>query len=131
MGSKTTKLLLLDSLLQERVETILERTFDTLIMEKAALELETKFDETEKRLDKVAWKVDQLTGLEAGAGETLSTTKLIESLQDVRRDFAEVVGEVEKLKADQQEAMASILAEFQTVLKSADDMKDKLNMPPE
>ena len=23
----------------------------------------------------VAWKVDQLTGLEAGAGETLSTTK--------------------------------------------------------
>jgi len=26
---------------------------------------------------------------------------------------------------------ASILAEFQTVLKSADDMKDKLNMPPE
>jgi len=100
-------------------------------MEKAALELESKFDDTEKRLDKVAWKVDQLTGLEAGAGETLSTTKLIESLQDVRRDFAEVVGEVEKLKADQQEAMASILAEFQTVLKSADDMKDKLNMPQE
>jgi len=100
-------------------------------MEKAALELEAKFDDTEKRLDKVAWKVDQLTGLEAGAGETLSTTKLIESLQDVRKDFAEVVGEVEKLKADQQEAMASILAEFQTVLKSADDMKDKLNTPPE
>ena len=76
-------------------------------MEKAALELESKFDDTEKRLDKVqyihqwqctettfgkwgeegitnyrlflawkvAWKVDQLTGLEAGAGETLSTTK--------------------------------------------------------
>ena len=105
--------------------------------------------------------------------------RLIESLQDVRKDFAEVeiwdewqyiaihsrslqvVGEVEKLKADQQEAMVSgwiyfiilkcqmldccnqiatlyaifyqdsILAEFQTVLKSADDMKDKLNMPQE
>ena len=37
----------------QKVKTFLERTFDTLIMEKAALELETKFDETEKRLDKV------------------------------------------------------------------------------
>lgn len=98
-------------------------------MEEAAAQLGNKFEEAERRLDKVQWKVDQLTAVEAGAGETLSTAKLVESLQDVRRDFAEVVGEVEKLKTDQQEAMTAILAEFQTAMKNAEDMNEQLNLP--
>merc|ERR1712059_78670 len=100
-------------------------------MEKAAEELDAKFHDTEKRLDLVTWKVDQLTSLPTECGETLTTSRLLSSLQEVRAEFKTVVGEVEQLKKDQQTAMTSILAEIQTAMNSSDTLKQKLNMPKE
>ena len=98
-------------------------------MEETAVELDSKFQATERRLDSVAWKVDQLVGIETAGGERLSAAKLIKSLQKVKKDFNDVVKEVEQLKEDQRTAMEAILQEFQTAMENTEKFKDKLNMP--
>jgi inorganic pyrophosphatase/exopolyphosphatase len=45
-------------------------------MEKVAVELDTKFQETERRLDTVDWGVDQLVKVDTEGGESLSAAKL-------------------------------------------------------
>ena len=100
-------------------------------MEKAAEELETKFQETEKRLDTVAWKVDKLISPPTVAGETLSTCRLLAKLQEVKEDFKSVTAEVEQLRVEQKTTMTSIIAEIKEVMNSTDTLKDKLNMPKE
>merc|ERR1712096_561259 len=100
-------------------------------MEEAAAELDTKFQETERRLDTVAWKVDQLVKVDTEGGESLSAAKLLQNLQEVKKDFATVVKEVEQLKSEQQTAMATILHEFQTAMGTAEQLKGRLDLPPE
>jgi len=100
-------------------------------MEEAAAELDNKFQETERRLDTVAWKVDQLVRVDTEGGESLSAAKLLQNLQDVKKDFASVVKEVEQLKADQQTAMASILQEFQAAMSTAEQLEGRLDLPSE
>ena len=92
-------------------------------MEEAATELDNKFQETERRLDTMAWKVDQLVKVDTEGGESLSAARLLQNLQEVKKDFASVVKEVEQLKTDQQTAMASILQEFQTAMGTAEQLK--------
>ena len=71
-------------------------------MEEVAAELDSKFQETEKKLDSVSWKVEQLVKVESGAagaaGDSLSAAQLLTSVQEIRRDFGALVGEVEQLK---------------------------------
>lgn len=100
-------------------------------MEEVATELDSKFKDTEKRLDLVSWKVDQLVKNEVDSGETLSATKLLAGLQEVKKEFVEVTKEVEQLRTSQQEAMASILQEFQTAMTAAEALKEKLGDIPE
>ena len=101
------------------------------MMEEAAAELDTKFQETERRLDTVAWKVDQLVKVDTEGGESLSAAKLLQNLQEVKKDFSTVMKEVEQLKTDQQTAMAAILQEFQTAMGTAEQLKGRLDIPPE
>ena len=71
-------------------------------MEEVAAELDSKFQETEKKLDSVSWKVEQLVKVESAAagaaGDSLSAAQLLTSVQEIRRDFGALVGEVEQLK---------------------------------
>merc|ERR1719483_1112926 len=100
-------------------------------MERAAEDLETKFKATEKKLDKVSWRVDQLTGVPDKGTETLSTAKLLATFQEVKSDFRSVVEEVQQLKMDQQTAMSSILNELNTTCNSMETLKGQLNLPKE
>jgi len=101
-------------------------------MEDVATELDSKFQDTERRLDLVSWKVDQLVKNEVDTGESLSAAKLLAGLQEVKKEFGEVTKEVEQLRTSQQEAMAQILQEFQTAMTAAEQLKEKLgDMPQE
>ena len=75
-------------------------------MEEVAAELDSKFQETEKKLDSVSWKVEQLVKVESGAaGDSLSAAQLLTSVQEIRRDFGALVGEVEQLKVTSPDLM--------------------------
>lgn len=100
-------------------------------MEEVATELDSKFKDTEKRLDVMSWKVDQLVKNEEDFGQTLSATKLLAGLQEVKKEFGEVTKEVEQLRTSQQEAMASILQEFQIAMTAAEQLKEKLGDIPQ
>ena len=53
-------------------------------MEEAAAELDTKFQDTERRLDSVAWKVDLLVKVDTEGGEILSSAKLLQNRRSRR-----------------------------------------------
>ena len=56
-------------------------------MEEAAAELDKKFQETEKKLDIVSWKVEQLVKVETSAGsgsDSLSAAQLLSNVQEIR-----------------------------------------------
>ena len=53
-------------------------------MEEAAAELDTKFQDTERRLDSVAWKVDLLVKVDTEGGESLSSAKLLQNRRSRR-----------------------------------------------
>ena len=102
-------------------------------MEEVAAELDSKFQETEKKLDTVAWKVEQLVKVDtagaAAAGNSLSAAQLLSSVQEIRKDFNSLVGEVEQLKNDQQTAMNDIMQELRTAMETAEQLQGNLNMP--
>ena len=99
-------------------------------MEKAAEELDNKFQVTEKKLDNMSWKVEQLTKLDSAAGDnSLSAAQLLTSVQEIREEFTGLVQEVEQLKTEQQTAMNNIMQELQTAMSSAEQLQSKLNMP--
>ena len=99
-------------------------------MEKAAEELDNKFQVTEKKLDNMSWKVEQLTKLDSAAGDnSLSAAQLLTSVQEIRQEFTGLVQEVEQLKTEQQTAMNNIMQELQTAMSSAEQLQSKLNMP--
>ena len=102
-------------------------------MEEAAAELDTKFQETEKKLDNVSWKVDQLVKVDSSGqgGESLSPAQLMRNVQEIRQEFTSLVQEVEDLKVEQQTAMNSILGELKGVMETAEQLQGKLNMPKE
>ena len=102
-------------------------------MEEAAAELDTKFQETEKKLDNVSWKVDQLVKVDSSGqgGESLSPAQLMRNVQEIRQEFTSLVQEVEDLKIEQQTAMNSILGELKGVMETAEQLQGKLNMPKE
>jgi len=100
-------------------------------MEEVASELDSKFQDAERRLDLVTWKVDQLVKDDVNGGENISVGKLLSGLQEVKKEFVEVTREVEELKNSQQAAMASILQEFQVAMAAAEELKDKLGDVPE
>ena len=102
-------------------------------MEEAAAELDTKFQETEKKLDNVSWKVEQLVKVDTSGqgGESLSAAQLMRNVQEIRQEFTSLVQEVEDLKAEQQSAMTNILGELKTVMETAEQLQGKLNLPKE
>ena len=102
-------------------------------MEEAAAELDTKFQETEKKLDNVSWKVDQLVKVDSSGqgGESLAPAQLMRNVQEIRQEFTSLVQEVEDLKVEQQTAMNSILGELKGVMETAEQLQGKLNMPKE
>ena len=101
-------------------------------MEEVAAELDSKFQETEKKLDTVAWKVEQLVKVDtagtAAGGNSLSAAQLLTSVQEIRKDFNSLVGEVEQLKNDQQTAMNDIMQELRTAMETAEQLQGNLNM---
>ena len=102
-------------------------------MEEAAAELDTKFQETEKKLDNVSWKVEQLVKVDTSGqgGESLSAAQLMRNVQEIRQEFTSLVQEVEDLKVEQQSAMTNILGELKTVMETAEQLQEKLNLPKE
>jgi len=110
-----------------------KKFFYYLIMEEVAAELDSKFQETEKKLDTVTWKVEQLVKVDTAgpAGNTLSAAQMLTSVQEIRKDFNSLVAEVEQLKSDQQSAMNEILQELRTAQETAEQLQDNLNMPKE
>ena len=71
-------------------------------MEEAAAELDSKFQETEKKLDNVSWKVEQLVKVDTSGqgGESLSAAQLMRNVQEIRQEFTSLVQEVEDLKVE-------------------------------
>ena len=102
-------------------------------MEEAAAELDTKFQETEKKLDNVSWKVEQLVKVDTSGqgGESLSAAQLMRNVQEIRQEFSSLVQEVEDLKVEQQSAMTNILGELKTVMETAEQLQGKLHLPKE
>ena len=100
-------------------------------MEETAAQLDSKFQETEKKLDNVSWKVEQLVKVDSSAAgdNSLSAAQLLTSVQDIRSEFSSLVQEVEQLKTDQQTAMNSIMQELQSAMASAEQLQGKLNTP--
>ena len=101
-------------------------------MEEAAAELDSKFEDTEKKLDNVSWKVEKLVEIES-AGNMESAANLITSVQEIRKEFTSLVQEVQTLKQEQENAMSSILQELKTTMETAEQLQSKLNVsdPPE
>ena len=101
-------------------------------MEEAAAELDSKFEDTEKKLDNVSWKVEKLVEIES-AGNMESAANLISSVQEIRKEFTSLVQEVQTLKQEQENAMSSILQELKTTMETAEQLQSKLNVsdPPE
>ena len=98
-------------------------------MEEAANALDSKFQETERKIDMVAWKVDQVANIELEGGESLSAAKLLKNFQDLKKEFTAVSKEVEQLKTEQQTVMAAIIEELNTAMSAADKLEEKLNLP--
>ena len=96
-------------------------------MEEVAAELDSKFEDTEKKLDNVSWKVEKLVEIES-AGNMESAANLISSVQEIRKEFTSLVQEVQTLKQEQENAMSSILQELRTTMETADQMQNKLNI---
>ena len=101
-------------------------------MEEVAAELDSKFEDTEKKLDNVSWKVEKLVEIES-AGNMESAANLISSVQEIRKEFTSLVQEVQTLKQEQENAMSSILQELKTTMETAEQLHSKLNVsdPPE
>ena len=101
-------------------------------MEEVAAELDSKFEDTEKKLDNVSWKVEKLVEIES-AGNMESAANLISSVQEIRKEFTSLVQEVQTLKQEQENAMSSILQELKTTMETAEQLQSKLNVsdPPE
>ena len=89
------------------------------IMEEAAAELDNKFQETEKKLDNVSWKVEQLVKVETSAGsgsDSLSAAQLLSNVQEIRSDFNSLVQLVEQLIQEQQNNMTNFLQKQQNTM---------------
>ena len=88
-------------------------------MEEAAAELDNKFQETEKKLDNVSWKVEQLVKVETSAGsgaDSLSAAQLLSNVQEIRNDFNSLVQLVEQLIQEQQNNMTNFLQKQQNTM---------------
>ena len=96
-------------------------------MEEVAAELDSKFEDTEKKLDNVSWKVEKLVEIES-AGNMESAANLISSVQEIRKEFTSLVQEVQTLKQEQENAMSSILQELKTTMETAEQLQSKLNV---